>query len=106
MFLIFKEDLKNTDSLIIPDLYVSKPEDKIIEKYYGLVQYSQKGINGSTISREIIKKIFNELLNTAKSVGANAVINVRIESGSYQVNGSALVVTYIIAYGDAVYLTS
>ncbi|WP_394293970.1 heavy metal-binding domain-containing protein [Aeromonas rivipollensis] len=42
------------------------------------------------------------MVYAAKEKGANAVVNVRLISSSYRVQGSQWEVTYVVAYGDAV----
>lgn len=59
---------------------------KTISKSYGLVQYTKKGIAGD-ITKEI-NEIFQKLFSIAKEKGANAVVNVRMMTGSYQQQGS------------------
>ena len=68
----------------------------------GLIEYTQKGIAGDI--PKLSEDIFQGLLTAAKKRGANAVVNVRIMSGSYQEQDSQWEVTYIVAYGDAVIL--
>lgn len=69
----------------------------------GLVEFTQKGIAGD--APKVSPSIFRSLLEAAKESGANAVINVRLSTGTYQQQGSQWQVTYIIAYGDAVVLS-
>jgi hypothetical protein len=69
----------------------------------GLVEFTQKGIAGD--APKVSPSIFRSLLDAAKESGANAVINVRLSTGTYQQQGSQWQVTYIIAYGDAVVLS-
>jgi uncharacterized protein YbjQ (UPF0145 family) len=75
---------------------------RTIEKSMGLVQFTKKGIAGD-VPKEI-DGIFHSLVQTARESGANAVVNVRVTTGSYQQQGSQWEVTYIVAYGDAVIL--
>ncbi|MDL1971612.1 MAG: heavy metal-binding domain-containing protein [Candidatus Desulfofervidaceae bacterium] len=90
-------------SALVEGLYTrSEVPGKIISKSYGLIYYTKKGIAGD-ITKEI-DKIFQNLLNIAKEKGANAVINVRMMTGSYQQQGSGWEVTYITVYGEAVVL--
>ncbi|MCY1292863.1 hypothetical protein D9M70_421050 [compost metagenome] len=48
--------------------------------------------------------VTTELCWQAAELGANAIINFRYETGSYQKNGTGFVTSYLIAYGDAVRL--
>ncbi|MCY1400268.1 hypothetical protein D3C76_813920 [compost metagenome] len=48
--------------------------------------------------------VTTELCRQAAELGANAIINFRYETGSYQKNGTGFVTSYLIAYGDAVRL--
>lgn len=73
-----------------------------ITKSLGLVEYTYgyplgEMPNGSA-------GIFEKLLDTARESGANAVVNVRLTTGSYQRQGSQMQVTYVVAFGDAVIL--
>lgn len=73
---------------------------KNIEKSLGLISLVTKGVNGN------INKIYNDLLKQfvqkLESIGGNAVINLRFETGSYQQQGSGWVTSYILIYGEAV----
>lgn len=80
---------------------VQVPCKKIV-KNIGLVEYNQKGITGDI--PKCCESIFKSLLETAKEKGGNAVINVQLTTGSYQQQGSGWIVSYVIAYGDAVIL--
>jgi uncharacterized protein YbjQ (UPF0145 family) len=73
---------------------------KEIIKSLGLIEYTKKDIAGD--APKISSGIFESLLIAAQEKGANAVVNVRLMSGSYQTHGSKLQLTYVIAYGDAV----
>lgn len=75
---------------------------KNVTKALGLVQYTQKGLAGDMPENSV--RIFQSLHKYATELGANAVINVRLTSGSYQKQGSGQYVTYVIAFGDAVIL--
>lgn len=74
-----------------------------ITRALGLVEFTQKGIAGDV--PELSESIFQSLISAAKERGANAVVNVRLATGSYQKQGSEWQVTYVIAYGDAVVLS-
>jgi uncharacterized protein YbjQ (UPF0145 family) len=94
----------NETASVILDCYTrSEVPGKRIEKSIGLVQYTKKGIAGDILNE--IDGIFKSLLQVARDKGANAVLNVRIITGSYQQQGSAWEVTYIVAYGEAVILS-
>jgi len=73
---------------------------KKITKSLGLIEYTKKGIAGDV--PKISDEIFHSLFSAAKEKGANAVVNVKLVTGSYQAQGSQWEVTYIVAYGDAV----
>ncbi|HGN0870208.1 hypothetical protein EC835_11432 [Providencia alcalifaciens] len=46
----------------------------------------------------------NELIDISIENGGNAVINFRVETGPIQIVGSSWISSYIIAYGDAVFI--
>lgn len=73
---------------------------KEIVKSLGIIEYTKKGIAGDV--PKLSAGIFQSLLAAAQEKGANAVVNVKLVSGSYQAQGSQWQVSYIIAYGDAV----
>lgn len=75
----------------------------VISKAIGLVEFTQKNIAGD--APNLTESIFQALLSLAKERGGNAVVNVRLTTGSYQRQGSQWLVTYVIAYGDAVVLS-
>lgn len=50
---------------------------------------------------ELIK---NKLIELAIENGGNAIINFRLETGTLQTVGSSWITSYIIAYGDAVFI--
>ncbi|MBO1518810.1 heavy metal-binding domain-containing protein [Oceanisphaera pacifica] len=75
---------------------------RTISKSFGLVEVTQKGVAGDIPERS--ETIFNSLLSVAEALGANAVVNVRVVTGSYQQQGSGWQYSYVIAYGDAVIL--
>lgn len=79
---------------------LSQVPGKEIIKSLGLIEYTKKGVAGD--APKVSSGIFESLLAAAKEKGANAVVNVKLMSGSYQAQGSQWQVTYIIAYGDAV----
>lgn len=45
-----------------------------------------------------------EIINLTKNKGGNAIINFKYETGTFQRTGSGCVSSYIIAYGDAVFI--
>ena len=91
------DDFSITKSITTLDVV---PGKKILESL-GIIQYTRKGIKGD-ITKSILNDLFECLLSHAINSGANHVINTKVVTGSYQQQGSALVVTYITVYGDAV----
>jgi hypothetical protein len=81
---------------------ISDVPGKKATKSFGLVHFTQKNLAGDMPRRTA--DIFSELLSMAETLGANAVINVKLTSGSYFSKGSKWEVTYVIAHGDAVIL--
>ena len=77
----------------------SLPGYDVVESL-GIVEYVIKNVAGDITKRET--SVFQKLLETAKKSGANAVVNARIMTGSYEAQGPKWQVTYVIAYGDAV----
>ena len=75
-----------------------------IERYLGLVQYSDKGFTGNFPKKS--GELFQGLLNAASDAGGDAVINMRVSTGSYQAQGSQWVCAFVIVYGEAVRTTS
>lgn len=75
---------------------------KIITKSLGLMSMVIKGIAGDVTVE--IKKLINQFVNHVEELGGNAIINFRIETGTYQQHGSAWQVTYILLYGEGVVL--
>ena len=71
-----------------------------ITKGLGLVEFTRKGLAGDMT--EEVSGLFHALFEAAQERGANAVVNVRLASGSYQKQGSQFLVTYVVAFGDAV----
>ena len=87
----------------IKDLYMNNfVPGKEIEKSLGLVAYTRKGIAGNVVDK--INDIFREFLKKAKERGADAVINTRVTTGTYQQQGSGWNATYVVIYGEAVKL--
>lgn len=98
------DNSKESTSLIDGCYTLSEVPGYKISKSIGLIQYTRKGIAGDIPG--ISEDIFKRLLSAAKEKGANAVVNVRIVSGSYEQQGSKWAVTYVLAYGDAVLIES
>lgn len=73
---------------------------KNIEKSYGLVIQTTKGLNGNV--NDEMEKMVDSFFDKATELGANAVVNLKFENGSYQQNGSGWIVSYILIYGEAV----
>lgn len=66
----------------------------------GIVEYVIKNVAGDITKRET--SVFQKLLETANKSGANAVVNARIMTDSYEAQRPKWQVTYVISYGDAV----
>lgn len=67
---------------------------------FGMVKAIATEISGPFKAEEDLVAI--KLWEEAKKLGANAVINFRFDSGTYQNNGLYSIQGYIITYGDAV----
>jgi len=93
----FEDDVFFTVNKVYTNNFVPGKE---IEKSLGLITYVKKGIDGNVTDKitDILKK-FSKL---AEEKGADAVINTRITTGTYQQQGSGWNVTYIIVYGEAI----
>lgn len=91
-----------TSSLISDCYTMGDVPGREIEKSMVLVQFTKKGVAGDVPNE--IDGVFQSLVQTAREKGANAVVNVRVTTGSYQQQGSQWEVTYIVAYGEAVVL--
>jgi len=74
-------------------------ENKKIETYLGMIQYTRTDIDVDVKTK--ISDIFNSLVNNAKEDGADAVINVKMTTGTYQV-GTSKTTTYITVFGEGV----
>lgn len=77
---------------------------KKISKSFGLVYFTQKDLNENIL--DLTPSLFLGLQEAAKKIGANAVINVKLNSGSYG-DGNKFgmrVDSYVIAIGEAVSL--
>lgn len=75
-----------------------------IKQSFGMIRATTAEISGSYKSEEELITV--ALCKEAEKLGANAIINFRYETGSYQKNGAGWVTSYLIAYGDAVTLES
>lgn len=73
-----------------------------IKKSFGFIKATTAEISGKYKSEEEL--VTNELCKVAERLGADAIVNFRYETGSYQQNGAGWVTSYLIAYGDAVIL--
>lgn len=100
---IFNFGGSETSSGVLESCYsLSEIPGKKIAKSFGLVFYTQKNLAGNIPKKT--RDIFFGLQEAAKELGANAIINVRLTSGSYFAQGSGWEVSYVIACGDAVVL--
>lgn len=68
----------------------------------GLVKASVTVKAGKFINEDEVLK--NELMSISIENGGNAIINFRVETGPIQIVGSSWISSYIIAYGDAVFI--
>ena len=93
----------STSALIGGCYAMSEVPGRSVVRALGLVEFTQKAIAGD--APKVSASLFRSLFDAAKEAGANAVINVRVATGSYQQQGSQWQVTYVIAYGDAVVLS-
>ncbi len=93
---------KATSDLVEGCYVGSEVPGRRVAKCLGLIEYTQKGLAGDM--PEVSSSIFRALLDAAKGEGANAVVNVRLTSGSYHQQGTQWQVTYVVAFGDAVVL--
>ena len=73
-----------------------------IEKVLGTIQFTRKGMDGDVIDK--VDDMFENLVKCAKKDGADAVINAKMTTGSYQEGGSGWIVSYITVYGESVIL--
>lgn len=95
---------KESEGFIEGCYTMSEIPGRKISRALGLVEYTIKGISSDAPNES--REIFQNLLEVARRRGANAVVNVRLASGSYGrgTGGSMYEDTYIVAYGDAVVL--
>jgi len=100
---LFNMGCPTTSSGLIDGCYtLSEVPGKKTVRALGLIHYTQKGLAGD-IPKES-NSLFSELKRQALELGANAVINVKLATGSYEQQGFKQITTYVIAYGDAVVL--
>ncbi|MGF7420261.1 hypothetical protein [Providencia rettgeri] len=91
------------DSLITSNIYSSSYiPNANITKNLGMVKVVISEIWGKFKDEDEVAKV--ELINLTKDKGGNAIINFKYETGSFQRTGSGSVSSYIIAYGDAVFI--
>jgi uncharacterized protein YbjQ (UPF0145 family) len=83
-------------------IFTSTPPQIKILKNLGLVKATTSEITFKYRNED--DELLTYLLDEAKKLGANAIINFQYVSGSYQRNGHAFVTSYLIATGDAVLL--
>lgn len=91
------------DPLITSNIYSSNliPNANII-KNLGMVKIVISEIWGKFKNEDEVAKV--ELINITQAKGGNAIINFKYETGTFQRTGSGSVSSYIIAYGDAVFI--
>ncbi|MEM7874207.1 heavy metal-binding domain-containing protein [Morganella morganii] len=77
----------------------SVPSRKIISNL-GMVKATSRPFCGAYDEEDDF--VQTELVKKAESIGANAVINFRYETGCFEANGASANNAFIIAYGDAV----
>ncbi|HGY1116976.1 MULTISPECIES: hypothetical protein [Providencia] len=71
-------------------------------KNLGLVKVSMT-IDAGKYSHED-EQLKDKLMSISVENGGNAIINFRLETGTMQTIGSRWITSYIIAYGDAVFI--
>ena len=99
----FFKPKKGETSLLTRDCYTgSVVPNYTIEKVLGTIQFTRKGIDGNVIDE--VDDIFKNLVKCAEKEGADAVINAKMTTGSYQEGGSGWIVSYITVYGESVIL--
>ena len=98
----FKPTEAETSSLTRDCYTGSVVPNYTIEKVLGTIQFTRKGIDGNVLDK--VDDMFKSLVKCAEKEGADAVVNAKITTGSYQQQGSGWVVSYIIVYGEAVKL--
>jgi uncharacterized protein YbjQ (UPF0145 family) len=98
---LFGSLFKDEQFLIIEGIYTTDTiPNRKVKKSLGFVSYVKKGIEGNIIDK--IEDIYKNFFKLAKEKGANAIINTRLTTGTYQKQGSGWNSTYIIIYGEAV----
>lgn len=90
-----------TSHMVMPQFYIGNSiPQKSIKKSFGVFTQVTKGVGGDINDKlPSMKKTF---LGKAKNMGANAVINFKIETGSYQQYGSQWHFSFVILYGEPV----
>lgn len=91
---------KQTEGALVKGCFTSEvPTGYTIQKMLGMVHYT---INQVDIDfPEKSAELFKGILDVAKQAGANAVVNVKISSSSYEY-GNGPTRSNIMIYGDAV----
>lgn len=74
---------------------------KLLKQSFGMIEHTETGIAGDAPKQT--NAILTKLLLAANKLGANAVVNVRLTTGTYHAALGGMV-TYLIAAGDAVVL--
>lgn len=97
--------MSQTSGTFIENCYVSAsvPGKRIVE-YKGTIVHTEKAVDGDVTDRNA--SFFRSLVEQAIKKGANAVVNARIAIGGYQELGSNKHKSFVVAYGDAVCLTT
>ena len=81
------------------------PSDKSVAKTFGLIYVSETmSVPNNDGAKELVDKVIRKLIREARKKGANALVNVKIEAGSYAYAGAEWVVLHLIAYGEAVFI--
>jgi hypothetical protein len=90
---------------IISDCYTgSVVPNYTIEKVLGTIQLTRNGLDGNNVV-DVVNDMFKSLVKCAEKEGADAVINVKTTTGSYEDrNEGGWIVSYITVYGEAVKL--
>ncbi|EEK9561002.1 heavy metal-binding domain-containing protein [Salmonella enterica] len=83
-------------------IFTSIPPQMKIIKTFGLVKATTAEISAKYHNED--DELLSALLSEATRMGANAIINFRYTSGSYQRSGHGFITSYLIATGDAVLL--
>ena len=79
------------------------PPSATVVKDFGLVYAISEAVTGKKEVDNIAESLIVELKEKAISIGANAIIGFRFETGTYE-ESPGYPHTYLIAYGNAVYL--